>query len=310
MQQQPNQTRPASAAAARRASTTVAPAPSSSEQRNLSSTQAAAAPRPDAKPTRATGTPYSFVGASNRYDGAWERTFNCEDSDSDLRDFWAIVLEGTSRCKLQVPLAPFVVLDASSEPVFVLQHQATAEKNAETVGMSKVGATGHVEGLHIDGGKSGIVWTAVLQHMRSWPRVAVKRRIASDKGSKELSSTQLLLAQLVSSGSASNPLEVAKTFRQELAAKEHAANIANIMMRLCQQRNEEEEKALRLAEGSIAGRRKKDEEGQKVIQARLRSESGLVIDGSLAEGVAGLKCVVHLRAHPTHHCFCVCKAAL
>ncbi len=101
----------------------------------------------------------------------------------------------------------------------------------------------------------------------------------------------MLLAQLVSGCSASNPLEVAKTFRHEFVANDFAAKIANTMMRLCQKRDNDAEEALRIAEGSIVGRRKKDDDGQKVFQARLRSEAGDVIDGSVAEGVAGFQCV-------------------
>ena len=63
-------------------------------------------------------------------------------------------------------------------------------------------------------------------------------------------------------------------------------------MRLCHNRDDDAEGARRLAEGSIVGRRKKDIEGQKVIEARLRDDSGQVIDGSVSEGVVGLKYVV------------------
>jgi hypothetical protein len=175
--------------------TIAAAAPSPLEHRRPFTAQSAAATR--GATGTSTGTSCSFVGASNRSEGAWERTFNCEDSDIDLRDFWAIVLEGTGRARLQVLCAPLVVLDAGGEPVFMLLHSAPADKNAEMAsgfGTGKVGATGHVEGLHIDGGKSGTVWAAVQQHMRPWPRVAVKRRLtdaASIKGAKELSSTQV-----------------------------------------------------------------------------------------------------------------------
>lgn len=180
----------------------------------------------------------------------------------------------------------------------------------------------------MEGGKSGVVWASLQQHVQCWPRVAIKRRLtdaASEKASKVLSSTQLLLAQLVSGSNPSNPLEVAKQYRHELVPREHAANIASAtprphqrplppptapptstphlcikrltshadtMARLCQKRDDDAEGARRLAEGSIVGRRKKESEGQKVIEARLRDDSGQVIDSSLSEGVVGLKCVL------------------
>ena len=290
--------RPASAA--RRADTVAAPAASASDQRRISTAASAngSLPRPDSKPRQPTTGAY--VGASNHSESAWERTFNCEDNDTDLRDFWAIVLEGTSRAKLQVPCAPFVVLDAANEPVFVMLNQPAAEKKAGNAG----GPAGVVESFFIEGGKSGVVWAALQQHIQAWPRVVIKRRIAhatSDKGSKGLSSTQLLLAQLVSGGSATNPLEVAKTFRHELVPRERAANLASVMMRLCQKRDDDAEEAQK-ADGSIVGRRKKDNDGHKVIQARLRDEAGHVIDSGLSEGVAGLKCAeFHQSFHRQLH---------
>jgi hypothetical protein len=190
-----------------------------------------------------------------------------------------------------------VVLDAANEPVFVMLNQPAAEKKAGNAG----GPAGVVESFFIEGGKSGVVWAALQQHIQAWPRVVIKRRIAhatSDKGSKGLSSTQLLLAQLVSGGSAANPLEVAKTFRHELVPRERAANLARVMMRLCQKRDDDAEEAQK-ADGSIVGRRKKDNDGHKVIQARLRDEAGHVIDSGLSEGVAGLKCA---ELHQSPHC--------
>jgi hypothetical protein len=167
------------------------------------------------------------VGAANCSEGPWERTFNCEDSDKDLRDFWALILEGSGRTKLPVLCAPFIALDAKGEPVFAMLHQPPYEKTG-AAGASA--ASGNFESLTLEGGKSGLVWASLQQHVQCWPRVAIKRRVtdaSSEKTSKGLSSTQLLLAQLVSGSNLSNPLEVAKQFRHELVPRQHAANIAS-----------------------------------------------------------------------------------
>jgi hypothetical protein len=214
---------------------------------------ASSAPDPHLKQKRAGAR----VGSSNQTEGAWERTFNCEDVDSDLRDFWALVLEGTSRAKLPVNCAPFVLLDANFEPTFVVQHQQFADKKAGS-GVSGGGA--HVAGMYIDDSSSDAVWAAVQQQIETWPRVVLKRRIADaapDKGAKALSSTQLLLAQLVSAGtSAANALEVAKTTQHEMVANAQAVRVADTMMRFCQKRNLDADETRKLAEGSASGRRK------------------------------------------------------
>lgn len=252
------------------------------------------------------------VGALNQSDGAWERTFNCEDSDSDLRDFWAIVLEGTSRAKLQVNCAPFVVLDANFEPSFVLQQQQLPEKKAASAApRSATGGAMHVAGMYIDGSSSDGVWAAVQKQIESWPRIALKQRIADaapEKGAKGLSSTQLLLAQLVSGGVASNPLEVAKTIRHELVPNARAVAVAEAAMRSSQRRTADDDEVRRAADSSAALTRKKSiSDGQRVIQVRERDDSGQVIDYSICAGVAGFKCVapaVHPCAPPPRSKLC------
>ena len=234
------------------------------------------------------------VGALNRAEGAWERTFNCEDNHVDLRDFWALVLEGTSRAKLQVHCAPFVILGPSGEPEFVLYHQRPAEKKgANSSSRSNCSAeAGSVTCTIVDADSCSVLWASVQEQIQTWPRVVVKRRMAdagSESGPKALSSTQLLLAQLVSGGSASNPLEVAKSMSHELIPKERAMNIAAVLTRICQKR-EAEVDAARSVEGSINSRRAKDADGHRVIQARLRDDAGQVIDHSVGDGVAELKC--------------------
>jgi hypothetical protein len=246
------------------------------------------------------------VGALNRAEGAWERTFNCEDNHVDLRDFWALVLEGTSRAKLQVHCAPFVILGPSGEPEFVLYHQRPAEKKAAN-SSSRSADAGSVACTIVDADSCSVLWAAVQEQIQTWPRVAVKRRIAdsgSESGSKALSSTQLLLAQLVSGGGASNPLEVAKSMSHELMPKDRAVNIAAVLARICQKREDEAE-AARSVEGSINSRRVKDADGLRVIQARLRDDAGQVIDHSVGDGVAELKCVSLLIAktyYPNLYC--------
>jgi hypothetical protein len=139
-----------------------------------------------------------------------------------LRDLWALVLEGTSRAELQVHCAPFVVLDASGDPVFVMQFE-------QPVGSGKMAGNSisrrGVGGMYIDGSSSCAVWAAAYQQLQTWPRVAIKRRIAdaaAEKGGKELSSTQLLLAQLISGGTTVTPLQVANSSRLEMASNAQA----------------------------------------------------------------------------------------
>lgn len=254
----------------------------------------AASPAPEPNPKQAHKSAGARVGALNRVEGAWERTFNCEDVDTDLRDFWAIVLEGTSRAKLQVNCAPFAVLDANCEPTFIMQqHQLPDKKAGHADARRSTGGAVHVTGMYIDGSSSDATWAALQKQIESWPRAVLKRRIADaapEKGAQGLSSTQLLLAQLVSGCSTSNSLEVAKTLRHELVPIAHAAKVADAMMRLRQKLSFDEEEARKLTESSAAGGRKKSAtDGQKVIQARMRDDSGEVIDYRVCEGVTGFK---------------------
>jgi hypothetical protein len=178
-----------------------------------------------------------------------------------------------------------------------LYHQRPAEKKAAN-SSSRSADAGSVACTIVDTDSCSVLWAAVHEQIQTWPRVAVKRRIADsgpESGSKALSSTQLLLAQLVSGGSASNPLEVAKSMSHELMPKERAVNIAAVLARICQKREEEAE-AARSVEGSINSRRVKDADGLRVIQARLRDDAGQVIDHSVGDGVAELKCVSLLIA--------------
>ncbi len=120
--------------------------------------------------------------------------------------------------------APFVMLDASGDPVFVMQFE-------QPVGSGKMAGNSisrkGVGGMHIDGSSSCAVWAAVYQQLQTWPRVAIKRRIADaaeEKGAKELSSTQLLLAQLISGGITVSPLQVANSSRLEMASNAQACS--------------------------------------------------------------------------------------
>jgi hypothetical protein len=124
------QTRPASGA--RRAPNSSASlATDTHDDRRVSSTgtvtpaATGTLPRSEPKPKVKRPTSTAFVGAASGSEGPWERTLNCEDSDKDLRDFWALILEGSERTKQPVPVlcAPFIALDAKGKPPYITSNQ-------------------------------------------------------------------------------------------------------------------------------------------------------------------------------------------